>query len=416
MAGGLNKLTARGVVSHSAKGRYADGGGLYLQVDANGGKQWIFRFQVKADADAPLKRVEMGLGGVKKVSLAVARDLAAQHRATVAAGLNPLEMKRAAPARAQSDKLAKLGRSFEAVASAMLATKDAGWRNDKHRAQWRSTLATYAAPLSAMDVGDVKTEHVLSCLQPIWTTKPETAARLRGRIEAVLNAARARGLTPEDRANPARWRGHLDHLLPKRSKLSRGHHPALPWRDLPGFVLRLREREAVAARALEFIILTAARSGEVRGMTWDEVDASQAVWVVPAERMKATKEHRVPLSRSALAVLKMAGEPQPGAFVFPNDKGRAMSDMVFKALFDRMSATGVTAHGFRSSFRDWAGDATNFAREDIEAALAHTIGNKAEAAYRRGDAIDKRRRIMEAWADHCEPAVQGRHADATVKT
>jgi len=403
MAGGLNKLTARGVAGHTAKGRYADGGGLYLQVDANGGKQWIFRFQAKAEPSAPLKRVEMGLGGIKKVSLVAARELAARHRAAVAAGLNPLEIKRAAPALAQSEELAKLGRTFETVATAMLATKDAGWRNDKHRAQWRTTLATYAASLSAMDVADVKTEHVLKCLQPIWATKPETASRVRGRIEAVLNAARARGLTPEDRANPARWKGHLDHLLPKRSKLSRGHHPALPWRDLPGFMLQLREREAVAARALEFIILTAARSGEVRGMTWDEVDFAQSVWVVPAERMKATKEHRVPLSRSALAVLSKMGGPQPGGFVFPNDKGRAMSDMVFKALFERMEAGHITAHGFRSSFRDWAGDATAFAREDIEAALAHRIADKAEAAYRRGDALEKRRKIMEAWANHCEP-------------
>jgi len=403
MAGGLHKLTARGVVSLTSKGRYADGGGLYLQVDGNGGKQWIFRFQVKTEAGVRLRRVEMGLGSIKKVSLTSARDLAAQHRATVGAGLDPLKIKRAAPALAQSEELAKLSRTFEAVALAMLATKDAGWRNDKHRAQWRTTLATYAASLSMMDVADVKTEHVLKCLQPIWSTKPETASRVRGRIEAVLNAARARGLTPEDRANPARWKGHLDHLLPKRSKLSRGHHPALAWRDLPGFVLQLRKREAVAARALEFIILTAARSGEVRGMTWDEVDFAQAVWVVPAERMKATKAHRVPLSHSALAVLANMGAVKPGGFVFPNDKGRAMSDMVFKALFERMQAGHITAHGFRSSFRDWAGDATTFAREDIEAALAHRIADKAEAAYRRGDALEKRRKIMEAWANHCEP-------------
>lgn len=388
MAGGFHRLTARGVVSLTSKGRYADGGGLYLQVDGNGGKQWIFRFQVKAEADARLKRVEMGLGSIKKVSLAAARDLAAQHRATVGAGLNPLEIKRAAPALAQSEELVKLSRTFHAVASAMLATKDAGWRNDKHRAQWRTTLATYAASLATMDVANVKTEHILKCLQPIWATKPETASRVRGRIEAVLNAARARGLTPEDRANPARWKGHLDHLLPKRSKLSRGHHSALAWRDLPGFMLRLREREPVAARALEFIILTVARSGEVRGMIWDEVDLAQANWVVPAERMKATIEHRVPLSSSALAVLSKMGPPQSGCIVFPNDKGRAMSDMVFKALFDRMEAGNITAHGFRSSFRDWAGDATAFAREDIEAALAHRIADKAEAAYRRGDALE----------------------------
>lgn len=399
MARGLNKLSARGVASLQGRGRYSDGGGLYLQIDGTGTKQWTFRFQIAG------RRSEMGLGGVDAVPLVEARKQAARCRADVAAGLNPLQMRREAQAaeRAAAGSAGSASdRTFRAVANETIAAMEAGWRNEKHRSQWRNTLATYAGRLMNMDVADIRTEHVLACLQPIWSTKSETASRLRGRIEAVLNAARARGLIPEDRANPARWRGHLDHLLPRRAQLSRGHHAALPWQEVPTFMQRLREREALAARALEFAILTAARSGEVRGMRWDEIDFNAKIWIVPAQRMKAAREHRVPLSGRALHLLEALGEPAPGELVFPNSKGRPMSDMVFKALFERMSVASITTHGFRSTFRDWAGDATSFAREDIEAALAHRLKDKAEAAYRRGDALEKRRVLMEAWASFIE--------------
>ena len=397
---GLNKLTARGVSCQTKRGRYADGGGLYLQVDGKGAKQWTFRYQIEG------RRSEMGIGGLDAVPLAKARELAAHARAVIAAGHNPLEQRRASQEAERAAHAANKdmgGRTFNAVMTMLLAAKDAGWRNTKHRAQWPSTLKAYAASLMTMDVADIKTEHVMMCLQPIWSVTPETASRVRGRIEAVLNAAKARGLTPDDRANPARWRGHLDHLLPKRMTLSRGHHAAMPWRDLPGFIAKLREREAVSARALEFIILTAARSGEARGARWDEIDFDTSVWTIPADRMKASREHRVPLSRSALAILEAMRPAAPSAFIFQNDKGAALSDMVFKALFTRLGVGGITTHGFRSAFRDWSGDATAFAREDIEAALAHRLKDKAEAAYRRGDSLEKRRAIMEAWANHCEP-------------
>ncbi len=399
MAGGLNKLTARGVASLSERGRYADGGGLYLQIDGKGAKQWTFRFQIGG------RRSEMGLGGLNAVPLAEARKLAAQCRAEVASGRNPIDLRRAVEAaqrEAAEQERSVNQRTFRAVAEATISSLQSAWRNAKHKAQWRTTLATYADRLMDMDVADIRTEHVLTCLQPIWSEKPETASRLRGRIEAVLNAARARGLIPEDRANPARWRGHLDHLLPRRAKLSRGHHAALPWREAPAFMARLREREATAARALEFAILTAARSNEVRGMRWAEVDLDAKVWIVPAERMKAAHEHRVPLSWRAMEVLGTMGTPEADALVFPSPTSRVFSDMAFKALLDRMGATGITAHGFRSTFRDWAGDATSFAREDIEAALAHRLKDKAEAAYRRGDALEKRRALMEAWAGFLE--------------
>lgn len=400
MASGLNKLTARGVASLSERGRYADGGGLYLQIDGKGVKQWTFRFQLTG------RRSEMGLGGTDAVPLAQARKLAAQCRAEVAAGRSPLVARRAAQAaerEAAAAAEAGTGRTFRAVADATISAMAAAWRNDKHRAQWRSTLDTYAGGLIDMDVADIRTDDVLACLQPIWRDKAETASRLRGRIEAILDAARARGLIAEDRANPARWRGHLDKLLPKRTKLSRGHHAALPWRDAPEFLARLREREATAARALEFAILTAARSGEVRGMRWGEVDLAGKVWIVPAQRMKAAREHRVPLSARALEILSSKAPGERDALVFPSATGRQMSDMVFKSLFIRMNLTDVTAHGFRSTFRDWAGDATSFPREDIEAALAHRLKDKAEAAYRRGDALEKRRTLMDAWAGFLGP-------------
>ncbi len=264
------------------------------------------------------------------------------------------------------------------------------------------TLETYAAPLRSRPVDEIDTEAVLGVLQPLWRTTPETASRLRGRIEAVLDAARAKGHIARNEANPARWRGHLDKLLPKRQKLTRGHHAAMDYRG--GFIGKLREREATAALVLEFAILTAARSGEVLGARWAEFDLEGKVWTLPAARMKAGREHRVPLSSRALAILEAVAEAKTGEFVFAGQKaGKPLSGMAMEMVLRRMKVAGVTVHGFRSAFRDWCGEATSFERELAEAALAHVAGDATERAYRRGDALEKRRKLMEAWAGFCEP-------------
>ena len=266
------------------------------------------------------------------------------------------------------------------------------------------TLETYAKPLRALPVDEVDTEAVLGVLQPIWRTTPETASRLRGRIETVLDAARAKGHISRNEANPARWRGHLDKLLAKRQKLTRGHHAAMPFDDVPELIGLLRDREAIAALALEFLVLTAARSGEVLGARWAEMDMAAKVWTVPAARMKAGREHRVPLSGRGLAILQKLGEAKTGEFVFPGQRSdKPLSGMAMEMLLRRMKAAGVTVHGFRSAFRDWCGEATSFPREIAEAALAHVAGDATERAYRRGDALEKRRTLMEAWASFCEP-------------
>jgi integrase len=277
--------------------------------------------------------------------------------------------------------------------------KEGGWRNAKHRQQWRNTLATYATALRAKPVNEITTEEVLSALQPIWQTKPETASRVRGRIEAVLDAARVRGHIPPNAANPARWRGHLDKLLPRARKLSRGHHPAMPFAEVPAFVEKLRERQGVAALLLEFIILTAARTGEARGARFSEFDLDKKLWTVPAARMKSHREHRVPLCDRAVEIVETLAKVRHSQFVFPgNKRDKPLSNMAPDMLLRRMKTGDITTHGFRSSFRDWAGEETNFPREITEAALAHAIGDKTEAAYRRGDALAKRRKLMEGWA------------------
>jgi integrase len=281
---------------------------------------------------------------------------------------------------------------------------EADWRNAKHRYQWRHTLTEYAASIREKPVDAIATADVLTVLKPLWQSKPETASRLRGRIEAVLDAARARGFIPEGRANPARWRGHLNKLLPKPRKLTRGHHPAMPFDDVPEFVGQLRARDTVTALALEFIILTAARSGEVLGARWAEIDWKGKVWIVPPERMKAGVEHRAPLTDRALAILKTMKAAARGEYVFPSHRSdRPLSGMSCAMLLRRMKVVNATVHGFRSAFRDWCGEATHFPREVAEAALAHAVGDRTERAYRRGDALEKRRKLMDAWARYCEP-------------
>ena len=392
----LTSLTVR----NALPGRHADGAGLQLLVKDSGSRSWVYRFMLRG------KSRDLGLGpavGSGSVSLATARDLAAVLRLKVKAGVDPLEERldaaTATVAAAQASKVA--GITFRAVAEAHIAAHSDGWRNAKHRQQWSSTLATYAYPvIGDLPVADVETANVLSILEPIWKAKPETAARLRGRIEAILDAAKARGYRQGE--NPARWRGHVAQILPGRTHLSRGHHKALPYNMLAAFIAKLRERDAVAAWALEFAILTAVRTGEAIGATWGEVDLAKAIWIIPADRTKTGREHRVPLSPRAVGILEGLKPLGSGstAFLFAGNKGK-LSSMAMAMLLRRMDVD-VTVHGFRSTFRDWAAECTGYAHEVCEMALAHAIGNKAEAAYRRGDLFEKRRRLMADWATYCD--------------
>lgn len=400
MAKVAHKLTAKQIIS-LPPGLHSDGGNLYVRARESGSKQFVMIFRANG------KQREMGLGGAGPhgLTLAQARAQAEKIRAALREGRDPLQEKDDESAVAQQvDNGAPL---FGAFAESFIATKEGGWKNEKHRAQWRMTLTTYAAPLRDKRVDEITTQDVERILAPIWLTKNETARRLRGRIETVLNAARVQGHISVDRANPARFAGHLELILPKFSAANRGHHEALPYVDIPAFVARLSEREAVAALALEFLILTAARSGEVIGMPWGEVDFSASLWTVPKERMKGGREHRVPLSDRAIKILRrVAGlsSQAPDQFVFQGQRrDQPLSDMALEMLLRRMKVD-VTVHGFRSSFRDWTGDCTAFPREVAEAALAHAVGDKSEQAYRRGSALAKRRELMDAWAEYCGTA------------
>lgn len=380
------------MASITKPGRHGDGGGLYLVVDKSGAKRWVFLFR----RDGTLR--EMGLGGLKSVNLARARELAGEARANLQAGIDPIAAKNSAPVTVPT---------FGEEADAFIEAMKPQFRNAKHIAQWEMTLRDYAAPLRPKRVDQITTADVLEVLKPYWLTKPETASRLRGRIERVLDAAKAKGHRSGE--NPALWRGHLDKLLPKRRKLTRGHHAAMPYEDVPAFVAELRQREAMAARALEFTILTAARSGETFGATWKEIDLEAALWIVPAKRMKAGREHRVPLTPRAVEILTELSQlgAEPDAYVFPGQKdGRPLSVMAMEMILRRMKIN-FTVHGFRSAFRDWAGEETAFPREVAEAALAHVVGDETERAYRRGDALEKRRKLMTAWASYCEPKKAG---------
>ncbi len=388
MARTINKLSARQVATLKDPGRHSDGGGLYLRITTGGSRSWVYMATVDG------KRQEIGLGSASAVSLATARRLAAEMREASATGRNP----RAVLASAEPTKDATL-RLFGAFAEEYIASVEAGWRNPVHRQQWRNSLRDHAAILANIPVDAVATEDVLAVLKPIWMTKAETAKRLRGRIEKILDAAKARGFRTRDSTNPAAWRGHLALLLPKQDKLQRGHHPAMPYKEAPGFMTALRERPALAARCLEFVILTAARSGEALGAKWEEIDLSTQLWTVPADRMKAGVEHIVPLSAAAVSLLNSVASER----VSPEDTifavaGAKRSNMAMAMLLRRMNRGDVTTHGFRSTFRDWAGDKTQHPRELIEQALAHTIQNKAERAYRRGTAVERRRGLMEDWA------------------
>jgi integrase len=383
MARQINRLNARAVTTVTKHGRHADGGGLYLSISPNGGRRWVFLYRWHG------KPAEIGLGSARDVMLARARELAGQARAKLAEGLNPKDVRRRSG-----------GATFGECADRLIEAMRPSWRNAKHAAQWEMTLKVYAAPLRRLPVDKITPDDVLSVLRPLWNDKAETASRLRGRIERVLDAAKAQGLRCAE--NPARWRGHLDQLLPKRQRLTRGHHAAMPYTDVPAFMNDLQARQATAALALEFAILTAARSGEVLGARWEEFDLDRAVWTVPAIRIKAGREHRVPLTRRALKIVKAMHEGRNGDYVFPGHKpAKPLSVMALEMVLRRMKIDGVTVHGFRSAFRDWAAECTNFTNEVCEAALAHAIENKVEAAYRRGDLFEKRRKLMEAWATYC---------------
>lgn len=383
MARTTNKLTDAQCKSASEAGRLSDGAGLYLHVKPGGAKSWAFIWK-KAG-----RRHEMGLGAYPGVKLARARALAAEVREAIAEGRDPIAEKRKG-----------VEPTFGEAADRFLASNEWAWRNEKHRAQWQMTLETYAKPIRAKRVSEIGTDDVLLVLTPLWQERPETASRLRGRIERVLDFARAKGW--RDGENPALWRGHLKAILPARQRLTRGHHSAMPYKAVPDFLARLTSRDAIAARGLAFLILTAARSGEVLGARWYEFDLEAGIWTVPAMRMKAGREHRVPLSSPALDAVTALRETRSSDFVFPGQKpGRPLSGMAFEMLMRRMEVGAFTVHGFRSAFRDWAGDETSFPREVAEQALAHRVGDATERAYRRTDALERRRKLMDAWASYC---------------
>lgn len=387
----IGRLTALKVLHARKPGMLADGDGLYLQVSSASSKSWIFRYGYNG------KQREMGLGPVNGVSLAVAREKSRQCRAQLADGIDPLAARQAERARADTSNAKAI--TFDQCAEAFIKAHGDSWKNAKHREQWENTLKTYVSPVfGSLPVQAVDVGLVMKALEPIWTAKPETAARIRGRIESVLNWAKARGYRSGE--NPAQWKGHLDNLLPARSRISSvKHHAALPYDETPQFMKKLREQIGVSAQALAFLILTAARTGEIIGARWEEIDLTAKMWTVPAVRMKGGREHRVPLSGEALAILNRLATRLPKGFVFAGRSGGQMSNMALLMLLRRMGYESLTAHGFRSTFRDWAAERTNFQREVAEAALAHVVGDKVEAAYRRGDLFEKRRRLMDAWGE-----------------
>lgn len=401
MSRSIHKLSARRVETETRIGKHGDGGGLCLIIAKDGSKRWVFAYQRNK------RRREMGLGSASEVGLAKARDLAAAARQLLADGIDPLEARRAAEA--ETAAIARRAETqhhgpilFGPFAESYIDTHEEGWKNPKHRQQWRNTIKTHAAALLEMPVQDIRTDDVVAVLKPIWRRVPETASRLRGRIENILDAAKASKHIESPWENPARWKGNLSHLLPKRkTKKQVRHHPAMPFDQLPDFWQRLRARPALAARALELTILCATRTNETLRMTWSEVDLDAAVWTVPAERMKMGVEHRIPLSDAAVAILRglvRGSNCPPSAFVFAGQKmGKPLSQMSMSMVLRRMKLRQYTVHGMRSSFRDYMGEMTGHPESVVEQALAHQIGDETSRAYRRGDALLKRRVLMNDW-------------------
>lgn len=396
MARKAKELSALEVGRMKTPGNHAVGGvaGLYLYINEASARSWVLRTMVGD------KRRHMGLGGFPDVPMAQAKEKARKARDDISQGVDPIAQRKAATSLLRSKQATE--KTFEQAAEGFLQAHGDTWRNPKHRAQWASTLETYAFPfMGKLLLRDVGQEHVLAALEPIWKTKNETASRVRGRIENVLDWATARKYRSGE--NPARWKGHLDMLLPASGKVKKvEHHRALAIDDMSTFMADLRKREGTAARALEFTILTASRSGEVRGASWTEIDLDAGVWTVPAERMKAGKEHRVPLTESVIRILQAQPRYEGSELVFSAPRGGQLSDMSMTAVMRRMEVDAVP-HGFRSTFRDWARERTNYPRDLAEQALAHALDNKVEAAYRRGDALEKRREMMEAWTSFCSP-------------
>lgn len=401
MARQVNRLTSKFVEAADKRGYYADGDGLYLQVTKAGNKSWVFRFSLDK------RKREMGLGSYPAMSLKGAREKAREGRTLVVNGIDPIDQKKRDTAERQQNR--KGLKTFKECAQDYIRQKQGEWSNAKHEKQWSSTFSTYVyGVFGQLPVSMIDTKHVLEALEPIWVSKTETATRVRQRIEAVLDAAKVKGLRTGE--NPARWKGHLDKILAKPTKLKKvRHHPALPYQELGAFMHDLCERENVAAKGLAFLVLTAARTGEVIGATFDEIDIDNAVWTIPADRMKARKEHRVPLSPQALEIVKAmkdSRKDKTNMFVFPGLRGGGLSNMAFLQQLKHMNRDDLTAHGFQSTFRDWAAEQTAYPSDVVEMALAHAISNQTEAAYRRGDLFDKRRRLMDDWACYCEQVAE----------
>jgi integrase len=383
-------LSAAKVKSLKAPGDYLDGRGLYLQVRSESSKSWLLKYSIEKRAR------EMGLGSAFDFTLAEARDMRDHFRKLAKRGIDPIEHRRAEKAAKALDRAKAL--TFKEACARYIAANRAGWKNVKHAGQWEATLKTYAYPkIGALPVQAIDTALVMAVLDPIWSTKSETASRVRGRIESVIDAAKARGEFKGE--NPARWKGHLDNLLPKPSKVSKvKNHAALPYADLPAFMMDLRQREGIASAAMEYLILTAARTGEVLGATWDEFDLRKSVWTIPGERMKNGKEHQVPLSPPAIAVLERMSKITNGEHVFfGQTSGRPLSNMALLVLLRRMKRTDITSHGFRSTFRDWAAE-RGYQDPVAEAALAHSVSDAVVAAYKRTTFFELRKDMMDKWA------------------
>lgn len=386
-------LSALAVKNMKTPGLYADGGGLYLQVTATGAKTWIFRFV----SPTTKKRRDMGLGPVADILLADARERASDARRLVANGADPIEVKRAQKTE-QAPPPPTSAPTFKVIAKSYIEANASRWKSAKHAAQWESTLERYAYPsLGNISVSDIGIDEVLKVLEPIWSTKTETASRLRGRIESVLDAARVKG--HRSGPNPAAWGGNLQHILPSPDSIAPvEHHAAMPSSDLPEFWPKLQAHDGMGARALELCILTATRTAEVLGAQWSEVDFESRMWTIPANRMKAGKEHRVPLSAPALSLLRKMEAVRKHNFIFPGQRpNKGLSGMAMEMAMRRMKVE-YTPHGFRSTFRDWVAEKTDFPNEVAEMALAHKVSDKVEAAYRRGDLLEKRRAMADAWA------------------
>jgi integrase len=384
-----NRLSARSVAAATKPGMYADGAGLYLRIARSGAKSWCLRYMLEGKAR------EMGLGGLSKIGLADARRKAAEQRLLLVDKNDPIDKRKAERAAKRVETARAV--TFDECARAYVDAHRPAWRHAKHSQQWTNSLARHVSPIiGALPVQAIDTAMVMKVIEPLWSVRPETASRIRGRIESILDWARVRGYREGE--NPARWRGHLDHLLPARSKVRKvKHYRALPYTDIGAFMMDLRSRSGVGAAALEFLILCAARSSEVAGARWAEIDRGARMWTVPAERMKGGREHRVPLSSAAMAVLDRVPTTD-GEFIFSNEPQRGLGK---GALAKQIKGRNCTVHGFRAAFKTWASEVTNFPTELVEVALAHVVGDKVEEAYRRGDMLERRRRLMALWAEFC---------------